>query len=89
MLFDPLGETFRCSLLMSFLAVGPGGTVDLSMTVVTECLEVGPLKAEVAALLLGTATLHFHYVMHAAGGHHVTLGLTALTKGIGSELGLP
>ncbi len=55
---------------------------------IAECLEVGPLKAEVAALLLGTATLHLHYVMNTAGGHHVTLGLTALTKGIGSELSI-
>ena len=49
------------------------------MTSKAECLEVGPLEAEVAALLLGAPGLHLHNVMHAAGGHHVPFGLTALT----------
>lgn len=46
---------------------------------IAECLEVGPLEAEIAALLLGAARLDLHYVMDAAGGHHVPFGLTALT----------
>ena len=79
MLLDPLSEAVSCSLLVCFFAVGPGGTVDLGMTAVAECLEVGPLEAEVAALLLGTARLDLHYVMDAAGGYHIPFGLTALT----------
>ena len=46
---------------------------------IAECLEVGPLEAEVTALLLGAPGLDLHYVMDAAGGHHVPFGLTALT----------
>ena len=84
---DPLLEAVRGSLLMAFLAMTAGGLVYISMTLVAEGLEVGPLEAEVTALLLGASGLNLDQVMDAAGRDYVALGLTAFTQWVGTELG--
>ena len=61
--------------------------MDVGMTLVAEGLEVGPLEAEVAALLLGASGLNLDQVMDTAGRDYVALCLTAFTQGVGSELG--
>ena len=40
--------------------------MDVSVTLEAECLEVGPLEAEGAAVLIGAARLYRYQVMHTA-----------------------
>ena len=86
MTLDPLLKPVRCSLLVRLLAVGPGGLVNVAVALVTQGLKVGPLEADLAALLLGAPALHFDQVVDAAGRDHITLGLTAFTERVGSQL---
>ena len=72
---------------MALAAVAAGGLVYIGMTLVAEGLEVGPLVAEVTALLLGATGLNLDQVMDAAGRDYVALGLTAFTQGVGPQLG--
>ena len=87
MTLDPLLEAVRGSLLVAFAAMAAGGLVYIGMTLVAEGLKVGPLEAEVTALLLGASGLNFDQVMDTAGWDYVALCLTAFTQGVGLQLG--
>ena len=65
MLGDPLLQPILTPLLVSCLGVRALSLVNLCVTLVAECLQVGPLEAEGAAVLIGTSGLYRYQVMHA------------------------